>query len=97
MFDEVIRATHGDLQRTLKPDVTLLDVKIRVQALKNMFHEFLEFIRQPGVHFDRDNLKVHVDATQLVERHGGQSRENYKVRYYIHFASYEFSVVKSYV
>lgn len=81
VFDEVIRNTHGDRQRTLRPDITLLDVKTRVEALRSRFYDFQEFIRSPGVHFVRGSLTVRTDPTQHVERHGGQTRENYKVVY----------------
>lgn len=81
VFDEVIRNTHGDLQRTLRPDITLLDVKTRVEALRSRFYDFPEFIRTPGVHFACCSLTVRTDPTQHVERHGGQTRENYKVVY----------------
>lgn len=79
VFNEVICEAQGDLSRTMKKEVTILHVKTRVQSLRGRFFDFQEYIKQPGITFDRNTLKINVDPEHQIDQPIGQSRDTYKV------------------
>lgn len=79
IFNEVINQVHFDLDRLLPKKVTLLDVKARIRALRSRFYDFKEYITEPGVHFDPNNLRVSIDPAQYTAEHAGASHMTYQV------------------
>lgn len=73
IFNEVINQVH-------------FDVKTRVRALQSRFNDFKEYITEPGVHFNPNNLTVTIDPAQYVAQHAGDSYRTYKVILFINYA-----------